>query len=272
MNTQKKNQLACGPTHCEPRVMLAGGLQSNTPPGIDATIGASVQGNIGLTVSGDRTFALVPTRESQIPATGAGIDRFATRVERQANASFSRAVDQATKTNSPGGRRVTQGESMLINNSVAATAARLSRGAAYVGETGTNRLSRIGEGTLPSVVQGGTRENLFELGFNDAAFGDAENASELPDQLILNPNTLESLREIRATSIADQSSLAVNLTQAGTIDDVNFSRASGQPITFFESTAPGEIPNESRVSARTTPVAQRNAVTGRTSATRQSFR
>lgn len=268
MNNFQKNQLGMQPNDCEQRVMLMGAnpgfVDAGTPPGVVDGQQAAVDGTVPLVVSGDKTFAIVPTQDSRVGRSDDAQDRIRSRLRRNIDNGVARSVRAATAVNSQGGTQVTANESSRIDNAAAAIVARTVGGAAYVGQTGSNRLSRIGDGPLPSGTNGGTRANLFALGFDESAFGSAENASELPDQLLLNSNTVDSLTELRRDSREQSVGIGIGLNQGGEIDDVSF------PLIFsdgFDPSVPSaadfdSVSNPSRVTVQTTPQVDRNANNG----------
>lgn len=202
MSQISKNRLSVDVIPTEPRVMLAASFADSDTVSHqahsagDARIAANF-GNIEVVVAGDRTYAIVPTRASELPPGETAAPELEEALEELYGETSQDAFDAALSEDSDAGTAITQNELDRLENQVLRALADEIGAAAYVGETGSGTLSRINSGVLPSVRRKGSTDDLLNLGFETTRFGSAENASQLPNILTYNDAVQRSIGRVR---------------------------------------------------------------------------
>lgn len=225
-----KNRINFQSTECEPREMLAAGNPNVVPGEVSRGLATAqipdaleaqriaFEGGIEIAVSGNRTFALVPSEQSELPRSGESRLEFLANIESQFERASVTGIRAATSTNSQGGRRITQSEANRIENGRIKALANALGGEAYIGQTGGELLYRVGDGPLPEAQRNGPADSILNLGFDESRTGDAANASELPNVIRLSPDAVRAAVEIGKTARTEGGFATAVLDNTGAID------------------------------------------------------
>lgn len=205
MSVKQRNRIVnCESNECEPREMLAAGDPNVSPGRVPRGVASAPApdpsqlvrfaslGGVEVSVSGNRTFALVATQETRGFRNAQERREFVAETRNDIRRATAIGQSVAVSPESAGGRRITQGESNRIDNARLRVLADSLRAEAYIGETGTSELYRVGDGPLPRAQQRGRAVSVLDLGFEEGAGGNAANARQLPNVLRLTSDTLRA--------------------------------------------------------------------------------